>query len=164
MELTHEDVRKIVELVDRATHLDEIEIVYGEFRLHVRRSGSGETGIRKVTATPVASPDADAASSPTPVDGRHPAAPADRALSEGEVAVRAPMLGTFYRSPSPNDRPFVEVGQRVKEDDIVCLIEVMKLFSSIRAGIDGVVARFLVENGALVEYDQPVIVIARDRG
>ena len=69
------------------------------------------------------------------------------------------MLGTFYRSPAPGKDPFTQVGARVKAEDTVCLIEVMKLFNSIRAGIDGTVAEIAVENGSLVEYDQVVILI-----
>ena len=69
------------------------------------------------------------------------------------------MLGTFYRSPAPGEPPFVEIGKRVQADDTVCLIEVMKLFSSIKAGVDGVVTRILVENGAMVEFNQMLIVI-----
>jgi len=70
------------------------------------------------------------------------------------------MLGTFYRAPAPGDPPFVELGKRVRADDTVCLIEVMKLFSSINAGVDGVVMRILVENGTMVEFGQMLIVIA----
>jgi acetyl-CoA carboxylase biotin carboxyl carrier protein len=81
-------------------------------------------------------------------------------LGEGEIAIRAPMLGTFYRSPAPGDPPFVELGKRVQADDTVCLIEVMKLFSSINAGVDGVVTRIPVENGTMVEFGQMLIVIA----
>jgi acetyl-CoA carboxylase biotin carboxyl carrier protein len=76
------------------------------------------------------------------------------------VVIRAPMLGTFYRAPSPGEKPFVEVGQRVRADDTVCLIEVMKLFNSIRAGVDGEVVEILADNGGLVEFDQPLIFIA----
>jgi acetyl-CoA carboxylase biotin carboxyl carrier protein len=69
------------------------------------------------------------------------------------------MLGVFYRAPAPGEKPFVEVGQRVRADDTVCLIEVMKLFNSIRAGVDGEVVEILVENGGLVEFDQALIFI-----
>jgi acetyl-CoA carboxylase biotin carboxyl carrier protein len=76
------------------------------------------------------------------------------------VTVDAPMLGTFYRSPAPGEKPFVEEGQHVCADDTVCLIEVMKLFNSIRAGVDGQVAKILPENGSLVEFEQPLMFIA----
>ena len=69
-------------------------------------------------------------------------------VPDGVVAIRAPMLGIFYRAPSPGEKPFVEVGQRVRADDTVGLIEVMKLFNSIRAGLDGEVVKILVDNGS----------------
>ena len=82
------------------------------------------------------------------------------AVPEGVVAIRAPMMGTFYRAPAPGEKQFVEEGQRVRADDTVCLIEVMKLFNSIRAGVDGEVVKIIAENGGLVEFDQPLIFIA----
>jgi acetyl-CoA carboxylase biotin carboxyl carrier protein len=90
--------------------------------------------------------------------------PAPRAaevtVPEGVVAIRAPMLGIFYRASAPGERPFIEEGQQVRADDTVCLIEVMKLFNSLRAGVDGKVVRILAGNGDLVEFDQPLIFIA----
>ena len=70
------------------------------------------------------------------------------------------MLGVFYRASGPGEKPFVEVGQRVRADDTVCLIEVMKLFNTNRAGVDGKVVDILVENGGLVEFDQALIFVA----
>jgi len=70
------------------------------------------------------------------------------------------MLGTFYRAQTPGAPPFVEVGQRVRADDTVCLIEVMKLFTSVKAGVDGVVTQILAENAKLVEYNEVLIVIS----
>ena len=75
------------------------------------------------------------------------------------IAVRAPNLGTFYRSPKPGAAPYVTVGQTVGADTEVCLIEVMKLFTSVLAGVGGAVRRVLVEDGELVEYDQPLFLI-----
>jgi acetyl-CoA carboxylase biotin carboxyl carrier protein len=69
------------------------------------------------------------------------------------------MLGTFYCAPSPGERPFVEVGSEVSLADTVCLVEVMKLFNSVKAGVAGTVVEVLVENGAMVEYDQVLMVI-----
>jgi acetyl-CoA carboxylase biotin carboxyl carrier protein len=154
MELTHDDVKKILEIIDAAEHLDEIEVVYGGFQLHVQRAGAtvASSGKPPLPGAPV--------SKPSPALATRPAAHAQPELREGEVAVRAPMLGTFYRAPSPGAPPCVEVGQRVRADDTVCLVEVMKLFNSIKAGVDGVVTRILVENATLVEYDQPLVVVA----
>lgn len=78
------------------------------------------------------------------------------------MAVTAPMLGTFYRTPSPGERAFVEQGDKVSPDDTVCLVEVMKLFNSVKAGMAGTVEKILVENGTLVEYGQPLILIRKE--
>ena len=155
-DLTHEDVRKIIEFVDAAEHLDEVELVYNGFRLHLRRGGSGDAGIRAAAPIPSGklAPAAVASLAPAKAD----AAP-EQPLAEGVVAVRSPMLGMFYRAPSPGEEPFTEVGERVQADDTVCLIEVMKLFNSIRAGVDGTVVGIAVENGSLVEYNQVVMLI-----
>jgi acetyl-CoA carboxylase biotin carboxyl carrier protein len=161
MELSYSDVQNILKIIDEAEHLDEIELVYGGFRLHVVRNGSG-AGARSVAITGV--PAASNAAAPIASAAAAPAAAARRAaevtVPDGMVAIRAPMLGTFYRAPSPGEKPFVDVGQRVRADDTVCLIEVMKLFNSIRAGVDGEVVKIIAENGGLVEFDQVLIIIA----
>ena len=74
------------------------------------------------------------------------------------------MLGVFYRAPVPGEKPFVEVGQRVRADDTVALLEVMKLFNSIRAGLDGEVVKILVDNGTMVEFDQALIFVKPGKG
>jgi acetyl-CoA carboxylase biotin carboxyl carrier protein len=154
-DLSHDDVKKILEIIDGAAHLDEIEVVFGGFHLRVQRGG----GVQSSAPTKPFAPKAPQAASPS---GPGPGSDdrAEPVLGEGEVAVRAPMLGTFYRAPSPGAPPFVEVGQRVRSDDTVCIIEVMKLFNSIKAGVDGVVTRILVENAKLVEYNQALIVVS----
>jgi acetyl-CoA carboxylase biotin carboxyl carrier protein len=158
MELTHDDVKKILQIIDGAEHLDEVELVYGGFHLRVHRGGSSEP--RAPARAAVASATVASAPAAARLSAPEPARPDERALRQGEIAVRAPMLGTFYRSPTPGAPPFVEVGQRVKADEVVCIIEVMKLFNSIKAGVDGVVTRIPVENGKLVEYNQTLIVVS----
>jgi acetyl-CoA carboxylase biotin carboxyl carrier protein len=160
VELSHEDVKKILEIIDAAEHLQELELVYGGFRLHVRR---GDAGAVAPTEERVASPAAPEPTAPSKPQASPPKLAVEPALAEGEIAIRAPMLGTFYRSPAPGQPSFVEIGKRVQADDTVCLIEVMKLFSSIKAGVDGVVTRILVENGTMVEFNQMLIVIATSR-
>lgn len=160
MELTHDDVRKILKIIDEAEHLEELDLTYGDFRLHVRRHGAPDRqSAPGAMAAPVtsAAPAAVAATAPVPsVKAKADAAP----VPQGMVAIRAPMLGTFYRAPSPGEKPFVEVGQQVKASDTLCLIEVMKLFNSINAGVDGTIAQILADNAALVEYNQVLILIA----
>jgi acetyl-CoA carboxylase biotin carboxyl carrier protein len=159
MDLSHDDVTKILEIIDGAEHLDEVELVFGGFHLHVQRD-NGQRG--NGAAVPRALASAPMRPASAPAAGVAPAAAprTEAPLGAGEIAVKAPMLGTFYRAPSPGAPAFVEVGQRVRADDTVCLIEVMKLFNSIRAGVDGVVTRVLADDAKLVEYDQALIVVS----
>jgi acetyl-CoA carboxylase biotin carboxyl carrier protein len=156
-ELTHEDVQRILKIIDEAKHLEELELVYGGFRLHIRRHGAPEGAPRAPAALEPPEPTAQAAPAAQPAPKGE-----ERPVPPGMVAIRAPMLGTFYRAPSPGEPPFVEAGQKVKADDTVCLIEVMKLFNSIKAGTDGTVAEIRAQNAALVEYNEVLIVIDPD--
>jgi acetyl-CoA carboxylase biotin carboxyl carrier protein len=154
MELTHKDVTNLIEMIDRSEHLEEVEVVFGGFRLHVQRSKSGRPLPPQPSAGKVSPDRASVEKAPS-------TASTELSLAAGEIAVHAPMLGTFYRAPAPGEKCFVEVGQSVRADDIVCLIEVMKLLSSITAGVDGTVTRILIQNGQLVEFGQALIVIAK---
>jgi acetyl-CoA carboxylase biotin carboxyl carrier protein len=168
-DLTHSDVESILRIIDAAEHLNEVEIVHGTFRLHVVREGGGSGQSIRTTVAPAAPllvPQANATSSPTPQTSiAAPAAPAAAAeIPPGTITIRAPMLGIFYRAPAPGEKPFVEVGQRVKANDTVCLIEVMKLFNSIRAGVDGEIVMICADNSALVEFDQVLICVKPSEG
>jgi acetyl-CoA carboxylase biotin carboxyl carrier protein len=164
-ELTHSDVESIVKIIDAAEHLNEIEIVHGNFRLHVVRgagSGGSSMGAPAASTAPRAAPQISA---PLPANVVEDPAPAvSFEIPPGAIAIRAPMLGIFYRSPAPGEKPFVEIGQRVRADDTVCLIEVMKLFNSIRAGVDGEIVKIYAENSALVEFDQVLICVKPSTG
>ncbi len=99
---------------------------------------------------------------PPPAQAQQPAAATTALIPEGWVAVRAPNLGTFYRAPKPGASPYVTIGQRVEPATELCLIEVMKLFTSVAAGVPGVVRRILVEDTQLVEFDQALFLIETD--
>jgi len=164
-ELTHEDVQRILKIIDEAKHLEELELVYGGFRLHIRRQGAPASLPRP--ASPAAPTHSAGAAPPAPVPPPSPAPEAvattpggvEKPVPHGMAAIRAPMLGTFYRAPAPGEKPFVELGQTVEADDTVCLIEVMKLFNSIKAGTAGRIAEIRAQNAALVEYNEVLIVI-----
>ncbi|MDO8298721.1 acetyl-CoA carboxylase biotin carboxyl carrier protein [Lacisediminimonas sp.] len=166
MDLTHSDVQKIVEILNSADQLEEVELVFAGLRLHVRK-GRSAAAAAPFAAAPIAAPvtapvriaaPAAAVPAPAPADG------ASAALAPGQVGVYSPMLGTFYHAPSPGEKPFVEVGQRVKADDNVGVIEVMKLFNTIRAGVAGTVVRIEAGNACLVEFNQVLIVIDTNGG
>lgn len=151
-DLTHEDVARILAIVDASENLDEVELDFAGLRLHVRRGGAESAPRAPRSAVP---PRATAASATATVAPRP--APAAQPAPKGSLAVKAPMLGTFYRAPAPGEKPFVEVGSRVAAGDVVCLIEVMKLFNSITAGVEGTVVAIAAENGTLVEFEQPLV-------
>jgi len=153
MDLTHDDVTKILRILDSAPHLDDVEITHGDVYLHVQRS----TG-------PAFKPSHQSSRLAAPAEPRAGHAPRAMAtpeptLAPKEFAIRAPMQGTFYRSPAPGSPPFVEIGQAVQAGDTVCLIEVMKLFSSINAGVDGVVRTIVPADGELVDFNQVLIIV-----
>jgi len=149
------DIRKIKKLIDLIQESDvaEIEIHEGEESVRISRNSSAAPVMMAapaVAAAPVA-----AAPAPT-------AAPAEEATPAGPNtanAVKSPMVGTFYRSSSPEAASFVEVGQTVAAGDVICIIEAMKMFNQIEADRSGTVKAILVENGHPVEFDEPLIII-----
>lgn len=150
------DLRKLKKLIDlvQESGIAELEITEGEEKVRVVRGGgvtitsSGASASPAPAGTPAAPAAAPAA----------PPAAASEAAPEGHV-VKAPMVGTFYRAPSPDAKPFVEVGQTIKEGQTICIIEAMKLMNEIEADASGVVKAVLVENGQPVEYGQPLFIL-----
>lgn len=144
------DLRKLKTLIDLVENsgIAELEISEGEERVRITRTGANPP------PQYYAAPPAAAALQPAVVA----AEPAKAAEAEGHV-VKSPMVGSFYRSPSPGAKVFVEVGQSVNEGDTLCIIEAMKLLNEIEADKTGVIKAVLVENGQAVEYGQPLFVI-----
>ncbi|HYG43980.1 MAG TPA: acetyl-CoA carboxylase biotin carboxyl carrier protein [Bordetella sp.] len=144
------DLRKLKTLIDLVAEsgIAELEITEGEGKVRIVKFSQ--------TLQPVAyhMPEAPAAAAPAPAAPVPEAPPA----VQGHV-VKAPMVGTFYRSPNPGAAPFIDVGQSVKEGDPLCIIEAMKLLNEIEADKSGVIKEILVENGEPVEYGQPLFVI-----
>ena len=147
------DLRKLKKLIDlvQESGIAELEITEGEEKVKIVKGG-----VVTVAAQPVAVAAAPAAAAAAPAAGAPAAEP--EAGQEGHV-VKAPMVGTFYRSPSPDAKVFVEVGQAVKEGDTICIIEAMKLMNEIEADASGTVKAILVENGQPVEYGQPLFIL-----
>lgn len=161
MPLTFKDVAEIVKIID-ASQLDEIVIELDGAKMQIRRKSSGGQAV----ALPVMTAGAPVAQSPPTAAVPAPVLAASKGASSAATAqpptghaVRAPMMGTFYRAPSPKDAPFVEVGSVVRRGDPLCLIEVMKLFTTIAADTDGRIAHILPANGDLVEFDQALFII-----
>ncbi len=154
-------IKKLIELVE-ASDMAEIEINEGEDSIRISRIGSAQPAVMAMpqmmqTALP---PGGAAAAVPATAPTEPPAAAAteEEAAHSGHT-VNSPMVGTFYRSASPESSAFVEVGQSVAKGDTVCIIEAMKILNQIEADTSGVVKKILVENGQPVEYNEPLFVI-----
>ncbi len=156
MSLSYDEIADILKIIDGSS-CDELVLETPDTKLIVRRrstaSGSASADMRSSEAPPATTP---AVSAPPRAA---PAAPTGEGLHEGLHVVRAPMVGTFHRAPSPGAPPFVEVGQAVRKGDPLGLIEVMKLFTTIYAEIDGRVTEICAENAAPVEYGQMLFTI-----
>jgi acetyl-CoA carboxylase biotin carboxyl carrier protein len=150
------DLRKLKTLIDLVAEsgIAELEVTEGEDRVRIAKFGPAPASPTSPT-TIVTAPAAAPAPAATPV-----AAPASAPAAEptGHV-VKSPMVGTFYRSPSPGAAAFVELGHSVKPGDTLCIIEAMKLLNEIEAEVGGTVKEILVENGQPVEYGQPLFII-----
>lgn len=149
-------VKKLIELLEES-NISEIEIQEGEESVRISRHPNGVAWQQPVPqyAQAYAAPIQPATPAPAAAEGGADDAPA----FQGH-AVTSPMVGTFYRSPAPGAKPFIEVGQSVRKGDTVCIVEAMKMMNQIEADRDGVVEAILVDDGEPVEFDQPMVVIS----
>ena len=148
------DIRKVKKLIEllEASSVDEIEIKEGEESVRISRNTAAPIAMAAPVAAPAMPAPLPAAPAPAP------AAP-EAAAPSAANAVKSPMVGTFYRSPSPDAAPFVEVGQSVRAGDVLCIVEAMKMMNQIEADRAGTVTAIHAENGEPVEFDQPLITI-----
>jgi acetyl-CoA carboxylase biotin carboxyl carrier protein len=152
-------VKKLIELLEESG-VSEIEIQEGEERVRITRyQPSAQASAYTTHSTPMALIQPPVA----PAVNTAPATPsATEIKATNERLILAPMVGTFYRAPSPNDKNFVEVGSRVKVGDVLCIIEAMKMLNQIKAEHAGVIKQIKVENGHPVEFDQPLFSIGEE--
>jgi acetyl-CoA carboxylase biotin carboxyl carrier protein len=150
------DLRKLKKLIDlvQESGIAELEITEGEEKVKIVKGGTVS-----VSQAPVAAAPQPAAPPPPPASGASVAAAAQPDPGQEGHVVKAPMVGTFYRSPSPDAKVFIEVGQPIKEGQTICIIEAMKLMNEIESDASGVVKAILVENGQPVEYGQPLFIL-----
>ncbi|MFO7551148.1 MAG: acetyl-CoA carboxylase biotin carboxyl carrier protein [Haliea sp.] len=146
-------VKKLIELLEES-NIDEIEIKEGEESVRISRNSAQPLMAAYAPAPPAPAP---AAAAPAPAAAAAPA-PAAEPVSSGKV-ITSPMVGTFYRSPSPTSPAFVEVGQTVKVGDVLCIVEAMKMMNQIEADKAGTIEAILVDNGEPVEFEQPLFSI-----
>ena len=153
------ELRELIDFISN-TGLEEVNIETEEFKVKVKRSPDTVA----VAAPAVAAP-APIATAPSPVPtapAAAPATPEDKlaaAASSNLIEIKSPMIGTFYRTPNPDSPSFVNVGDKVKPGDTVCIVEAMKLFNEIESEISGTIVEVLVDNASPVEYDQPLFLV-----
>jgi len=154
------EIKELIKLVD-STSVQELEVENEGSRLVIRKPGKAEVAyVPAPQAVPAHIPAAVQAPAP---EAAAPAEPAPApARTDNLHQIVSPMVGTFYRAPSPDAPPFVNVGDRVTEKTVVCILEAMKLMNPLEAEVRGEIVDILVENGQLVEYGQPLFLVKPD--
>jgi acetyl-CoA carboxylase biotin carboxyl carrier protein len=166
MEMSPETIRALLDAFERSDWR-EMVVEVGEDRLHVSRDPLPDAATAPTATAPAPAPAQPAPAAPVPgSDGvaaapaPAPAAPATAtAVPENGTKVDSPSVGLFWRAPAPGAPPFVEIGGRVGAGETVAIVEVMKLMNHVASPVDGVVTAILVENGAAVEFGQPIVVV-----
>ena len=158
-----EDVENLIEIF-KQSDWDEMHVQVGDFELFLsndpqatgpaRAAAAAPVALAPATPAAIAAPGAPAAAKPATAHGS-----VEAPVPDGMLVIRAPNLGTFYRAPKPGAPAYVEVGQVINADTEVCLIEVMKLFAPVRAGIAGTVREIRARDGQMVEFDQVLIIV-----
>ncbi|GAB3641938.1 acetyl-CoA carboxylase biotin carboxyl carrier protein [Spirosoma arcticum] len=152
------DIQQLIDFISQSG-LDEVNIETSGLKISVKRYGSGMSAAAAVAAPvqAVAAPALVAAAAPQPAAPAAAAAP--QADTSAYATIKSPMIGTFYRSATPDSPLFVEVGDSISDGKVVCIIEAMKLFNEIESEISGRIVKVLVENATPVEYDQPLFLV-----
>lgn len=165
MKIDLEQIRELLTVVS-STDVTELTIEFGDQKITVKKSppivasaDSKPIVVKTEHLAPVAPLPKLSMPAPEPKADEAPAPPAHEGSNNGFVEITSPMVGTFYRSPSPDAPPFVQIGDRVTIGQTVCIIEAMKLMNDMPAEVSGKVVKILVENGTTVEYGQPLFLV-----
>ncbi|MBK9792878.1 MAG: acetyl-CoA carboxylase biotin carboxyl carrier protein [Sphingobacteriales bacterium] len=144
-------IKKLIQLLND-NNLGELKVQEGDFKITIRHRDYAKTsGVASVVAAPAATTASTAAATTETKKEETP--------SGNFSTVKAPMIGTFYRSAGEGKEPFVKVGDKVKKGDVLCIIEAMKLFNEIQSEVSGKIVKVMVDNAQAVEYDQPLFLV-----
>jgi acetyl-CoA carboxylase biotin carboxyl carrier protein len=164
-------IQELLRFVNKSD-LNEVELEQGDFKLRIKRKTGEAPGVYYVEnpqpvapALPAAAPalQAPAHHAPAAPKTEAPKADAASAPSGNQHVIKSPMIGTFYRSSSPDKPSFVKVGDKIKPGQTLCIIEAMKLFNEIEGEVEGTIVKIMVENAQPVEYDQPLFLVELDK-
>jgi acetyl-CoA carboxylase biotin carboxyl carrier protein len=156
-EMKTSEIRDLIDFISKSG-LNEVDIETKELKLHVKR----EPDQKVFKSTPVVAPVTQAAPVFSPPAQQPKADKIAETAGKKTVEIKSPMIGTFYRSSSPDSAPFVSVGDKITKGQTVCIIEAMKLFNEIESEVSGTIVRAMVENSTPVEYDQVLFVVEPD--
>lgn len=162
-EMNTAEIRDLIDFISKSG-LNEVDIETKELKLHVKREPDQKVFKSTPVVAPVAAPPV---ATSAPVVASQPqvqtsAAPKAESTGKKTVEIKSPMIGTFYRSSSPDNPPFVSVGDKITKGQTVCIIEAMKLFNEIESEVSGTIVKVTVENATPVEYDQVLFVVEPD--
>lgn len=159
--MEYKQIQELIKMINKS-NISELQIEEGEFKITIKQAQSApETQVVTVQAAPVqhipaAMPQAIAQPAAGPAQPEKPAAPA---VADNLITIKSPMIGTFYRSPSPDKPPFVNVGDEIRAGQVLCIVEAMKLFNEIESEVSGKIVKVLVDDASPVEYDQPLFLV-----
>lgn len=169
--MNYKEIQDLIKLINK-TNLSEFKLKDGEFEMTIRtdeyHKSKAAPATQQVISVPAAMPPAyapstpptPAAETPTPASAATPApASAEKTESNNYIEVKSPIVGTFYRSSSPEKPPYVKVGDTIEVGSVVCIVEAMKLFNEIESEISGKIVKVLLEDSSPVEYDQPLFLV-----
>ena len=156
--MNNEEIKDLIKLVSKLG-LGKVEIEKDGFKINIKGPNLVPSGV--YMAPPVAAPVMNSAPAPVPAPASNntEAAASTPSESTSTITIKSSMIGTFYRSSSPDKPPFAEVGSEIKKGDKICIIEAMKLFNEIEAEISGKFVKVLVDDSSPVEYDQPLFLV-----
>jgi acetyl-CoA carboxylase biotin carboxyl carrier protein len=159
--MNQKEIKELIELLVEKD-IAEFEMERGDVKLHIKRGGAHETlaaGPLLAQVAPV--PVVAAATAPAPAAHVPPPTVAATAEEEDLAIVKSPIVGTYYEAPSPGSPPYVKVGDAVKEGQVLCIIEAMKLMNEIEADVSGEIVKMFIPNGSPVEYGMPLFGIRK---
>lgn len=163
--MEYKQIQELIKTINKS-NISELCIEQGDFKIIIKQDHSGQAQfvpvpqvmpMPQIAQVPAAAPVAAAAPAAPPAEKA--AAPATAAAAANTTTIKSPMIGTFYRSSSPDKPPFVNVGDEVKQGQVLCIIEAMKLFNEIESEVNGRIVKVMVDNKSPVEYDQPLFLV-----
>ncbi|MFC0184675.1 acetyl-CoA carboxylase biotin carboxyl carrier protein [Pseudarcicella hirudinis] len=155
------EIQKLIDFIAQS-NLDEVSIETSELKLSIKRYGQAQAVQHVIAAAPAPAPQVIAAApaaAPVAAAPAAPSTPAAAPAASNLLTIKSPMIGTFYRSPSPDAPSLVDIGSEITKGKPVCIIEAMKLFNEIESEISGKIVKVLVENATPVEFDQPLFLV-----